>query len=267
MNPNWLGVISAALAFVAFALLYRISSRTDQRTRMLLMAAFSVAALPGASFAAHYAHVLPETGWYYQFRSVVGTEFLLVFVGAAGGVWAAVLPRVMRVLPLLGVAALVIAPVMKPFVGPLPDGALDDVWVDGVCLQSTPSTCGAASMATILRFHGCTTTESEVATEAHSYAGGTEAWYLARTARSRGFDVRFEFAQGFRGSLDLPAVVGVRLGQLGHFIPILARGEDGFLIGDPLRGREILTAEALLERYDFTGFAMPVGDSAVGRLR
>ncbi|MDE0835400.1 MAG: hypothetical protein OSA84_03505 [Akkermansiaceae bacterium] len=40
--------------------------------------------------------------------------------------------------------------------------------------------------------------ESELAAEAHSYTGGTEAWYLARCARSRGMDVRFDFSPVIR---------------------------------------------------------------------
>lgn len=135
---------------------------------------------------------------------------------------------------------------------------LANEWEDGICLQSTPSTCGAASAATILKHFGEDTTESELAAKAHSYSGGTEAWYLARAARSRGFDVRFGFAQGFAADADFPAVVGVRLGSVGHFIPILRREGDQFLIGNPLQGRELLSREELLKRYDFTGFYMPI---------
>ena len=101
-------------------------------------------------------------------------------------------------------------------------------------------------------------TESELAAEAHSYAGGTEAWYLARAARSRGFDVNFEFSPGFSPEDGLPAVVGVRLGYIGHFIAILGQEGDKFVIGDPLNGRELLSREELEQRYDFTAFHMQI---------
>jgi hypothetical protein len=260
MNPNWQGVISALLAFVCFLFAYRVAAKAKTKTRLFFGATAIVLAIPGASFAGYYAHVFREPSWYYQFRSVSGTELLIVFVGVAGGIAASILPRILLVFPLLGVAAFAIAPIVKPIIGPIPEGTLGNEWDDGVCLQSTPSTGGAAAVATILKDLGEDTKESELAAEAHSYIGGTEAWYLARTVRSRGFDVRFDFALGFKADADFPAVVGVRLDSVGHFIPILRREGDQFLVGDPLRGRELLSREELLQRYDFTGFYMLIGN-------
>jgi predicted double-glycine peptidase len=258
MNPNWLGVISAILAFAAFFVVYRVAKDAPVKRRILLALLATVAATPGATFAAYYAHIFPESGWYYEFRSIRGTEFLVVFLGVAGGMVATLLPRVLLVLPLLGVAAFSIAPIIKPFMAPIPAGTLRDEWDGGICLQSTPSTCGAASTATILKQLGVKATESELAAEAHSYAGGTEAWYLARAARSRGLDVDFVFTAGVTPENGLPAVVGVRLGKIGHFIPILGREGDRFIVGDPLHGRELLSRDELDERYEFTGFHMRI---------
>jgi hypothetical protein len=94
--------------------------------------------------------------------------------------------------------------------------------------------------------------------EAHSYSGGTEAWYLARAARARGFDARFEFGSGFSPERGLPAVIGVRLGSIGHFIAILDQEGDRFIVGDPLIGQELLSREEMEQRYDFTGFHMRI---------
>ena len=217
-----------------------------------------ILAIPGASFTAYYAHVLPEPSWYYEFRSWRGTECLLVVLGVAGGLVASLLPRILLMVPLFGAAAFATAPILKPLVRPIPEGALKDKWDSEVCLQSTPSTCGVASVATILRTFGVTVTESQLAREAHSYVGGTEAWYLARAVRQRGCGARFDFRSGFDPEIPLPAVVGVRLGGVGHFIPILSRGGGQFQIGDPLNGRETLSRDTLLERYVFTGFYMPI---------
>ena len=258
MNPNWLGVISAILAFVTFFVVYRATKDTPAKKRVFLALFAIAAAVPGASFAAYYAHILPEPSWYYQFRSITGTELLIVFLGIAGGLAATLLPRLLMVLPLLGVAAFSIAPIIKPFIGPILVGSLQDKWDGDVCLQSTPSTCGAASTATILKQLGVEVMESDLAAEAHSYAGGTEAWYLARAARSRGFDVDFVFTNGFTPEGGLPAVVGVLLGSVGHFVPILGKEGDRFIVGDPLRGRELLSRGELHERYDFTGFHMRI---------
>jgi Peptidase C39 family len=98
----------------------------------------------------------------------------------------------------------------------------------------------------------------EIAKEAHSYVGGTEAWYLARAIRSRGFEVDFDFRSGFSPEQGLPAVVGVSFGVTGHFIAVLGREGDRYIIGDPLSGREVLTLEELEKRYNFTGFHMRV---------
>jgi ABC-type bacteriocin/lantibiotic exporter with double-glycine peptidase domain len=180
----------------------------------------------------------------------------MVFLGFAGGMVATLLHRLLLGIPLFGVIVFSIVPFMKPFIGPIASGSFDDEWQDEVCLQSTPSTCGAASTATILKLLGNDVTEAELAAEAHSYAGGTEAWYLARAARARGFDVRFDFRNGFSPQDGLPAVVGVRMGAIGHFIAILGQEGDKYVTGDPLRGRELLTREELEQWYEFTGFHM-----------
>ncbi|MFK5922022.1 MAG: cysteine peptidase family C39 domain-containing protein [Verrucomicrobiota bacterium] len=131
--------------------------------------------------------------------------------------------------------------------------------MERVCLQSTSSTCGAASGATILKALGVEVTESQLAAEAHSYMGGTEAWYLARALRKRGVTVRFRHGEGLDAEVNFPAIAGVRLGKVGHFIAILGKEGELFQIGDPLRGEESLAAEDLLKRYGFTGFYMEVG--------
>lgn len=258
MNPNWLGILSAILALVAFCVVYRGVRKWSVRRRILFALAACIAALPGASLAVYYAHVIPETSWYYQFRSIAGTELLIVWIGVAGGLIATLLPRVLLIVPLLGVVAFSAAPILKPFINPIPKDAWQNTWDGEVCLQSTSSTCGAASTATILKHFGVEVTEAELAAEAHSYGGGTEAWYLARAARSRGFDVDFKFTPGFPTENGLPAVVGVRLGSIGHFIPIIGLEGNRYRVGDPLRGQERLSREELLERYEFTGFQMRI---------
>jgi hypothetical protein len=196
--------------------------------------------LPSLWFAAYYAHVLPEYEWFYELRSWPGTEFLVVFLGCAAGASASLLPRFALaglLAFLLGCAAV---PYVKPVVGPLPDDAFQDQSDGDVCLQSTPSTCGPASVTTILRHFGVSTTERETARAAFTYAGGTEAWYLARYVRTRGLSPRFAFRKTFSPSAGLPAVVGVRVGGLGHFIAVLDVTNDQITFADPLSGKEQL---------------------------
>ena len=258
MNPNWFGMACAAAALAGFFLSHRWAQQATANKRVLLAAAAGVLAIPGASFAVYYLHLLPEPGWYYVFRAWRGTECLLVLVGVAGGLVATLLPRRLLMLPLFCTAAVTLAPVLKPLVGPVSAGGLSNRWDGDVCLQSTASTCGAASVATILRGCGVATTEAELAREAYSSASGTEAWYLARAVQKRGCPVRFYHSSGFDPNMPFPAVAGVCLKGDGHFIAILARQGDRFRIGDPLMGAEELSRQELLERYTFTGFYMAI---------
>lgn len=258
MNPNWLGIISTILAVVGFLVAYRVTVKKPLKMRMCLLVLAGIASIPAVSFAVYYAHLFPEMAWYYEFRSIPGTEFLMVLVGVAGGLFATLLPRILIILPLFGVVVVSVVPTLKPILGPLALDELKNVWDGEVCMQSTGSTCGAASSATILKLLGKDVTELEIAKEAHSYVGGTEAWYLARAIRSRGCEVDFDFRSGFSPEQGLPAVVGVSFGVTGHFIAVLGREGDGFIVGDPLRGREVMTLEELEKLYDFTGFHMRV---------
>jgi predicted double-glycine peptidase len=258
MSPNWLGTICAGGALASFYLSHRFAISATKKTRLLLALAATILAIPGATFAGYYTHAFPEPSWYYEFRSWRGTECLLVMLGIAGGLIASLLPRPLLILPLFVTAAFALAPILKPFVRPIPQASMHDTWDAGICMQSTPSTCGAASVASILNYYGVRVSERELARDAHSYVGGTEAWYLARAVRDRGCDACFRFSSGFDPEIPCPAVVGVRLDSDGHFIAILSRNGDHFQIGDPLIGREDLSRSELLERYVFTGFYMSI---------
>lgn len=150
-------------------------------------------------------------------------------------------------------------PVLKPFVARLPLGVLSDIWDGEICEQSTPSTRGAALSTILLKSLGIRATEAEVAAAAPSHMGGTEAWYLARYIRLRGLEARLLNGNGFEPNMATPCLLRVRLGTVGHFIPLLGQSEEKFIIGDPLSGKAILTREEPSERYHLTGHCMTVG--------
>jgi hypothetical protein len=256
MNP--LGAMAAILAIAVFAFIYRWLRGTPLKLRLLWLALFSFLSIPALLFAIYYLHVLPERAWFYELRSWRGSEFLALFLGAAAGAFAALLPRILLGLPLVGLTALVIVPHIKPLLGGLVNAAYREQWEEDVCLQSTPSTCGPASVATILRSMGIAASEKELARSAFSYGGGTEAWYLARQIRSRGLQAHFDFRSTFDPSVGLPAVVGVRIGGLGHFIPVLNFADGVITSADPLDGRETLPVAEFQRRYHFTGFHLVV---------
>ena len=260
MAPNWIGIAAGTLSVVIFFSTYRAGRPlpTGRRTLFTLLAL--ILAIPGASFAAYYTHLFPEPAWYYEFRSWAGTEFLILSIGLAGGLLCLGFSSLGRICVLLMVVALSFGPFLKPILGALNPNELRDLWYDDVCMQSTASTCGAASVATILRHFNLNATEAVLAREAYSYVGGTEAWYLARTARRRGLNATFQFISTRHPTTDLvlPALAGVRLAGAGHFIPILSFDGEAYVIGDPLVGRQSLSRPELLNRYDFTGFFMPI---------
>jgi ABC-type bacteriocin/lantibiotic exporter with double-glycine peptidase domain len=90
---------------------------------------------------------------------------------------------------------------------------------------------------------------------------GTENWHLARALRKRGFAVRFAIESAPDKPWPFPAIAGVRLpasGNAGHFIVLLDRIGDKYVVGDPLEGRKVQSASELRDTYEFTGFFMLV---------
>ncbi|HEX9048847.1 MAG TPA: cysteine peptidase family C39 domain-containing protein [Verrucomicrobiae bacterium] len=201
---------------------------------------------------------MPEYEWYYTLRSWPGSELLVVFLGCAGGVAAALLPRILLSLPLFAMLVLAVVPHLKPLLVPLSEAELNDRWQGNACLQSTDSTCGPASVASILKHFGISTTEREIAHAAYSYQGGTEAWYLARYVRSRGLSPHFVFRSTFSPEEGQPTLVGVRLGRAGHFIAVLEVRDDQVTVVDPLAGEMHLSLAKFRQCYEFTGFHMIV---------
>jgi hypothetical protein len=110
-----------------------------------------------------------------------------------------------------------------------------------------------------LRQLGKPATEKQLAQESFTSRSGTENWYLARALRRRGVQVRFRLEQDGNKPWPVPSIAGVRLpnsGGAGHFITILGRVGDKYIIGDPLEGRLVLSQPALEVDYTFTGFFM-----------
>jgi len=258
VNANQIGLIAAALSIVAFSLSYALLRQQTRPIRTAALALLALLSIPSVLFAVYYLHVLPEWAWFYTLRSWRCSEMLALILGCAGGAVATLLPRCLLALPLFAVISVAIIPYMKPFLGPLPDDVFTERWQGDACLQSTSSTCGPASVSTILKRLGEAPSEFSAARASFSYVGGTEAWYLARYVRSKGFVARFDFRETFVPSAGLPAVVGVRLGSVGHFIAVLAMNGDRITFADPLRGEENLPLSEFLHRYEFTGFHMVI---------
>ena len=156
--------------------------------------------------------------------------------------------------------ALLLVPYSKPWLGPLDLARLNNRCDGEVCMQSTLSTCGPASAATILNSMGAKTSERELAMECHTYQGGTESWYLARAIRRRAFEARIRIEPENPRSLPSPAIAGVVLrGGAGHFIAVLSQTPDRVVIADPMKGKLVIDRADLRRAYNFTGFFLVVG--------
>lgn len=227
--------------------------------RLGLLVCGVMVACPGLLYVLYYLHVFDSAAWLYNLRTVRYTELLASGMGLLAGIvqawWEpesigerAAAPCVLFVLVLI--------PFVKPLLDPLDLGQLKDHCEGDVCLQSTFSTCGPASAATLLMTFGDDASERELARESFTSRGGTEIWYLARALQRRGIGTRvvIERAQP-ELMLPSPAIAGVLLpGHAGHFIALLANDGKQVIFVDPMKGKATLSIEELKGKYQFTGF-------------
>jgi hypothetical protein len=235
-----------------------------QLCRRIFVIIAVILAIPGALFAIYYTKLMGEPIWFYEFRSMTGTELSAAGLGLIAGYLNRarhrhpLLKRQLRAFTVPVIFSLVLA---APFVKPMlrPSGQFQDQWKNGVCIQSTPSSCGPASAATIARFLGKNITEAELAHESLTYFGGTENWYLARALRKRGFNVEFRKLPANSENFPTPATAGVKLAQgTGHFIALISRDGTNYVAGDPLTGKEVAPLSELRSEYTFTGFFLVI---------
>lgn len=207
----------------------------------------------------HYVHILDEQIWYYQFRSIQHIELLSGLVlSLYGFTFFYFRNRSIQVLSLLGTTLLCVLPFIKPSFSILFPGNYTDNWDKKVCKQTTPSSCGPASVATILYHYGKKVSEEEVAKQCYTYSGGTESWYLARYVHSLGFKTEFKQLKHVHETVKAPSLIGVKLGFYGHFIPVIPLEGNKLLIGDPLVGQRIFSRSEFKEQYIFTGWCLEV---------
>lgn len=262
LNPLIMPVLLGA------ALLYLLGRRL---THPLAWGVAVLLAVPALVLAGYYVLPRMELGWFYAFRAAPYSELTAAGFGLLAGMLH---PAIMRSPARLGrylvaglylpaCLAILAIPYLKPVLMPVGMLPFHDEWADGVCIQTTPSTCGPASAATLLRHFGKAANERQLARECHSCMTGTENWYLVRALRRRGVPVRYQITAHEPAKLPTPAIAGVRLpGGVGHFITVLGRTDTGYIIGDPCFGRSEATRAALADQYQFTGFFL-VADEPV----
>lgn len=147
------------------------------------------------------------------------------------------------------------------------------LWRKGVCMQTSPSSCGAATVATILNAHGIVTTENEMAQLCLTSSTGTttHGMYRGLTLKTRGTPWRVELAACTLDDLKeetRPCIIFVglpnnrnvdpRYEQRWGWTPGLLHvvvfygfvGANRVEIGDPSVGREQWNTEAIRVLWD-----------------
>jgi hypothetical protein len=224
---------------------------TRPGARLTLGLLFLALCLPAASFIAYYLHLFGEPAWYIEFRALPGIEatsaLAALWFGFLAGVWRT--SRRTRALLLLIAAGTVLAPFVKPLLLPAEwQGRLQNTWEGEICRQSSNSTCGPATLATILTHLGIPATERGIARQSYSCASGTELWYLIRYARAQGVRVTLRNGMALE-EVPAPALLGTRPGAFGHFVAYLGTQGDQLIIGDPMAGKEVLTLREFRAQY------------------
>lgn len=123
-------------------------------------------------------------------------------------------------------------------------------WRNDVCLQTTDSTCVAASLATLLKARGVETTEAEMAAMSYVVPGeGTTdsraAWALERKLAAVGRDdLRVTYERMTLTELiaaKKPCMVPISWGFFtSHMVCVMEASENNIVLGDPLSGRRML---------------------------
>ncbi len=210
---------------------------------------------------------------------VVGNP-LPVFVGTVIGlVWGAAGVHTARAIPLLtALVAVMIRVMYVPLLRPAPE--CRDEWRDGVCIQTTQATCGAAAVATLLKHYGIATTEAEMADLCLTSPEGTLhlGMYRGLARKTAGTPWTVEVFSGdvarLRSIAHDPVIlfVGLRRGQnadpryarewgwtpgLRHTVVLFGFTDESRIeIGDPSVGREYWSVEALDVLWDGKGLRL-----------
>lgn len=270
MNPLFYPtlLLTAVWFFIGLRISCRVHSYWLPTTGVLL-------AIPAIIFAAYYSKIFGEAIWLYQIRSLPFTELAAASIGFLAG-WLQYQrqshPQWNRRISGFFIPFLTVLCVSMPYLKQIflrPDWSqFKNRWIENVCVQSSESSCGPASAATLLHYFGKTGTELEIARESYTSRRGTENWYLIRSIRRRGLNADYAVITPDINHLPYPSIAGVKLNHAdgsGHFIALLGRTGDKFIVRDPLMGREELPLKELADRYTFTGFFLTFKSDAVAQ--
>jgi Peptidase C39 family len=246
VNPNLF--VSLFLAVVLYLVGFFLIGKIAKKSGYFLLLLTFLCCLPALSMILYYFHLVKLPNWYINFRTISGMEISVAFFGLFFGLLSDHKSKIFLIIPAL---ALVLIPFIKPIIRPLTIRQISE-WKDDVCIQSTPATCGPSSLASILRYYGIETSEYELAKNSYSCSSGTEIWYILRCGKAKGLNYKLSTVNSFEG-LKYPSIIGVKLMSFGHFITVLGKSGDNFIIGDPLSGKSTLNRTEFEKLYKLDG--------------
>jgi hypothetical protein len=267
MNPFVIPVIFGTFIFFLLGIWLAKKAKPNFQKVFLSLVA-TLAAIPSLLFVIYYTGIFGEAMWFYSFRAIPGTEFSACGMGLLAGWLQAFRNRTPRLnkrvsagfIPFIATLCVTI-PYLKGILLRPDWNKFEDEWSGNVCLQSSESSCGPASAATVLKFFGMTVSEKQIAQEAFTSRRGTENWYLIRAIRRHGLVANYALHKVGDTDFSFPSIIGVRLGDesgSGHFITVLGKEGGDFLIGDPLGGLHVFSEAQVTNHYYLTGFCIVV---------
>lgn len=246
INPNFF--ISLFIAIVLFVIGFILAKRVEKKSLNVMIILSLIATFPGISMVLYYFHLFETPHWYINFRTIPAIELSVSFIGLFLGL----LSNDNNKFLLNGITLLLVfMPFMKPIVRPLVVKKSTE-WREKVCVQSTGATCGPSCFATILKYYNIESTEYEWTKNSYTCSTGTEIWYLLRYGKHKGFEYKLSQINSF-SQLKYPSIIGTKLSTIGHFVTVLGKVEDKYIIGDPLTGKLALTKAEFENKYSLDG--------------
>lgn len=261
VNPNYFIalIMGSIIYFISISYFSKYHPYIEKKySLILLVIIFTLMSL--LIPAGYISDFIGENPYYAYFRAYPYTELLVVLIAPLAGLitqFIVYLCGKKVFFYCLGFATLLLyisTPFIKPIIRPLPK-QMNDKWYENIALQTTKSTCGPASLATIMNYYGDKGSETNIARAAFSSASGTENWYLARYAEQHGYQYRF-LRETILSNIPTPAIIGVKLGRAGHFITLLSHDDQYYTVADSLSGLHTLTEQDFNKKYRFNGFVL-----------
>lgn len=211
--------------------------------------------IPAFLIIIYYLHFIEPPIWYIEFRKIDKIEMLVSTLGIGFGFIGCInklkLISIKNTIFVILLILMTMIPFSKGIIFPV--GDIHYKWIDNICIQTTPATCGPCSIATILRYYNIFATEREIAKECFTSGSGTENWYMIRYLEKKSLNIKFGYVKSIR-EVPIPSIIGVKLATSGHYITVLGKQNRKYIIGDSLQGKLYLSEEEFNKRYLFKNF-------------